>query len=338
MMNYQQQYQASMETYEAMLQEFRDITENPRYGEIIETMPFEFLNAMHFYQSLSLYAEREHKPKMRFESAEDAVVFYKNLISFKKKIDYLLENASYLSEVGKIAMNINQFVSENPYLGKQFQVSFDEDVVKLARTCLTEIPKYPALMTKAFRNHYIESVIECLPMEQLAVFKNAGIMKSTDIDKINLTGDETYKAKIHYLCDLFDHAAPVIASYDVSLKGVTFPNDDGSSRQENLKELQEYAKTHPGEKISLKVEPYTFVPEIGDPEPAVRVLWGDKCIGNLAKDVARDIHEKYENPQLTGTLLEVSGGGNNMNFGCKMTFGIIAPGYHLMPVKDLEER
>ena len=335
MNNYENQYKEIFEKYEEMVSEFHKIVESSEYHDASMSASFDFLNALRLCRILEAFAKNPKENPVNFTHIDSVVVFYRDLIQFKQIAPTVLEKAACINHVGKMADEINEFVASTPYLGKAFSVYFDEDILKWARECLEEIPKYPTLLTKEFRFSFLQSVISALPREDLEILVAKKIISANDINNITIVAaDKNYVNKVNYLCELLGHPAPVSEEYDLKLAGVTFPNDDGTSRQENIAEMEKYLADHPEEPIILSAEKYTYVPEIGDPEPAIRISWNGKCIGNLAKGVARDIDARYINPQFKAHLVSITGGNDGMNRGCKIHFGIIAPEY----VKTEEEK
>lgn len=77
------------------------------------------------------------------------------------------------------------------------------------------------------------------------------------------------------------------------IAGVTFENDDGSSRQKYLKEA--YANQGVG---TLGLESYDY-----QGEPAIRVLYDDMCIGNIPKDKVQDFMDVID--RITAAYLDV---------------------------------
>lgn len=328
MSNYESQYKEIFDKYEQMVDKFHKTVESQEYHDASVSASFDFLNALRLCRILKSFAKNPKENTVSFAHVDAVVVFYRDLIHFKKIAPFVLEKAACINQVGKMADEINEFVTSTPYLGKAFSVYFDEDVLKWARECLEEIPKYPDLLTKEFRYSFLQSVIATLPREDLDILVAKKIIGANDINNIAIvSANENYIGKINYLCELLGHPRPVAEQHELKLVGVTFPNDDGTSRQENIVEMRKYMDSHPDEPILLDAEKYTYVPEIGDPEPAIKISWNGKCIGNLAKGVARDIDMRYVNPQFKAYLVSITGGNDGMNIGCKIHLGIIAPEY-----------
>lgn len=313
----------ALNKYKEKLEAYDKLTSSPEYLEIISTMPFEFLNAIQLCEKLVLYQNLQKKPHMYFSNRDEAVVFYNNLISFRKRTSKLLEDATYMAEIGRLAQEINSFCT-CPYLGPTYFVLPNYEVINIAKKCLTEIPQYPRLCTKEFRWNYIESIILSLSIEDLKWMAKAGIIKNEDIDHISLIEKtNAYQDKIKELCEHFHREIPPEQSYTIKLKGVSFPNKDGSSRQEILKELHEYMKVNPSPQLTTRT--YIYTPEIGSPEPALAILYNGHEIGNVGKDIIAEIDAKFNHPQYTAELVDVYGGENNKCFGCKIKLGVIAP-------------
>lgn len=77
------------------------------------------------------------------------------------------------------------------------------------------------------------------------------------------------------------------------IAGVTFRNDDGSSRQKYLKE----AFVNQGDG-TIKFESYEY-----QGEPAIRVFYDDMCIGNIPKDRVQDVMDVID--RITAVRLDV---------------------------------
>lgn len=337
---YQDSFNEHLKIYEQHLAAYEDLVNSSMYQEITSTMPFQFLSATQLCKTLELYDKLEKKPHMYFPNMDQAKVFYKNLISFKSQSNKLLEDAAFMAEVWAASEKVNDWAMSSPYLGTAYKIYPNQEIAELAKQCLVEIPKYPKLLTKAFRWNYIESCILSLNMPDLEWLCKASIIKAEDIDHISLTETHNnYQDKILALCQYFGREAPIQKTYQVKLKGVTFTNDDGTSRQDNLRELKNILDTNPNALISLTAESYTYVPEIGNPEPAIRILWDGKCIGNIAKDVAASLVEQFNNPQYTVNFAGLTGGQNDgYSLGCTVNLNVIASEYIKSAPENAVER
>lgn len=91
--------------------------------------------------------------------------------------------------------------------------------------------------------------------------------------------------------------------------GVTFKNDDGSSRQETLALCKE------GHAIQLL--PFRYK---GD--PAYRVITQYGQIGNLSADDAALLDEFYQGHVIIGNISKITGGTNGHYYGCNIILRI----------------
>ena len=80
------------------------------------------------------------------------------------------------------------------------------------------------------------------------------------------------------------------------LVGVTYDNEDGENRQDILSSMTGNEE--------IEVEKYIF-----NGEPAAYVKCGNKVLGNLAAELAKDLAGKYPDARYTAEILEISGGG-----------------------------
>ena len=91
--------------------------------------------------------------------------------------------------------------------------------------------------------------------------------------------------------------------------GVTYQNDDGESRQDILSRMT-------GDE-EIEIEKTTY-----NGEPAVYVKWGNKILGYLSAELAKDLAARYPNARYTAEILEISGGGVQ-TFGCNIELDVI---------------
>lgn len=332
--NYKERYETAIQSYQEKLKEYEDMVNDDRYWEIVENMPLSFLGANQLCEKLKLFHSLEKKPLMSFSSLEEAKVLYKQLTGFKAKTSELLEGASYLAEVGNKAKDINDFVEQSPYLGEALKISVNDTVIDLAKKCLREVPNYSSLCTRAVKWNFIESALASLSKKEVGYFIKSKIILSKDLDHISLTRTGgNYQENLLFAFEQTGHGKPVIKAVPVKLKGVTFDSKDGVPRQKLLEELKNFLEANPKETVNLEVEHYIYTPEIGDPEPAIRVLWEGKDIGNLGKDVVKELETKYQSPSCTIALNELTGGGK-VSYGCEATLTIYAP--NLVKEEDAE--
>lgn len=322
MMKYSEALQSYMDEYNSLKAQYDEMVQSSKYQEAVGTLPFELLSAKQVCETMSLFANLDTKPKILFSSVEEAEVLYSNIRDFKKKLDELLDAASYITEVDTLTDKINHLIDNAPYLPRNLKLCNNKYLAQIAADCLQELPKYPKLASYEFLYNFVESCLYSFNKEQLQTLVSKQIIKDNTIDKIALNGTEKYEENLQYLCFLTGHKEIITDSFLLKLKGVKFKNDDGTERQEILKEMKQAVLK--GENINLRVEKYVYQPDIGKAEPAVRVLWNDKCIGLLPAPVAAEIEEKHENSQLKAEFQSIGGGGDVL-YGCEIKLNLVAP-------------
>lgn len=92
--------------------------------------------------------------------------------------------------------------------------------------------------------------------------------------------------------------------------GVSYRNEDGSSRQEIISNLVE------GEHVSLEYYEYE-----NEPAYAVIDMLGNQ-IGNLSKELASVIYNKYNGCYFDAFVLRITGGDNTKYLGCVIDISI----------------
>lgn len=108
---------------------------------------------------------------------------------------------------------------------------------------------------------------------------------------------------------------PLIAQFSEKVKGVTFCNDDGSSRQEIL------SCCYAGQRIWFRR--YTHE---GNPAFAVVTDYGE--IGNLPNELAESLDYSFgPEAYLSGTIGEIVGGYDGLNYGCVLDISVYGPKY-----------
>lgn len=89
--------------------------------------------------------------------------------------------------------------------------------------------------------------------------------------------------------------------------GVTFNNDDGTSRQDIIAML--------GENEELKLEPYKYE---GEPAIGVYETRRHMQVGNLKKELAKTLYSTLTNNLIQFTLVREITGGENEMLGCNI--------------------
>lgn len=88
--------------------------------------------------------------------------------------------------------------------------------------------------------------------------------------------------------------------------GVTFNNDDGTSRQKNIANIKENDE--------LKLIPYEYNPG----EEALGVFHNNKQIGNVNADLCYEIIDKVRDNEIIIVIANPTG-GNKKTYGCNFT-------------------
>lgn len=310
----------NLDAYESLKAQYDEMTGKEEFDYIVTTLPFRFLKARYILETLALYAEL--KAQITVKTGEEAVTQYFDIIGFKHEKDELLDHAAYMQEVISLKNQINALVKGNPYLTEGMTLPDFGRLEVIVHDCLKEVPRYQSLMTKAFRIHFIESCLNTLHENDLNHLLKNRVMSAKDLDHIRLTGSEKYMHNIRYLCEITGHEKICVKEVTTKIKGTSFKNEDGSDRQSYLKALAGYAWG--GKTPKLMARPYLYQSE-GKEEPAIGVFWEDKCLGNIAKEIATEILTTYENPELEVTFDRVVGGkDSNLSYGCQIVLKVYA--------------
>lgn len=313
-MSYSENLRSALDEYELLLKQFENKISSDRYATAVAAAPFEFISAIHICELLEAF-NSDTVSVMRFDSAKDAESTYLKLRNFKDKKDEVLEMADTIAEVGRDADKINDLVSENFYLSDSLKVVKDETNCFFAERAIKLASRYDELISRKFRDRFTESCIESLSTNDLDELVRNNIIRNQHMDSIAKTGTKEYKERYRHLCvDVFGREDVSLGTYEQSLKGVTFQNDDGVSRQEILKALDEKIKA--GENIEIVASIETYTPELGEPEPSVRITHEGITVGFLPKESARQISEMSDKPIRLEAEIEKIAGGGDVPYGC----------------------
>lgn len=102
----------------------------------------------------------------------------------------------------------------------------------------------------------------------------------------------------------------LIRTIETRVVGVSYKNDDGSSRQQIISELYE------GEDASIEYFEYN-----GEPAFAVLDSFGNQ-IGNLSRDLAADIYRKYNGCYFNTSILRITGDETTKYLGCVVSIEV----------------
>lgn len=106
----------------------------------------------------------------------------------------------------------------------------------------------------------------------------------------------------------------LIRSFITKVRGVTYPNDNGSSRQEILSQC-------------LIGEPVVFHWYTFNGAPACAVISEHGQIGHLAADLAADLDNDYASDDycIVANISDITGGENGLHYGCNILLSIYGP-------------
>ena len=321
-MEYQETLQKNLDAYETLKAQYTDLTKTDTFDFIRTTMPFRFLKARYILDTLALFQDGEST--ITFKTGEEAARQYLDIVGFKHEKEELLNHASYLEEVIHVKDELNALVKDNPYLSDSLSLPGFGRLETIVKDCLKEVPKYKELMTKAFRINFIQSCIKVLNETDLNLLLEKNIIMAKDLDVVNqtaYTNDATYQHNLTYLRGVTGTtpaAEPKKESakvYHTKIKGTTYANEDGTSRQDILKEIAEQVKA--GANVKLTAVMSEFTKEDGEKEPYVPVSYGDKIVGSLSREKAFEVSGEFTNPAFTIRNFEILGGGS-VNYGCSI--------------------
>ena len=101
-----------------------------------------------------------------------------------------------------------------------------------------------------------------------------------------------------------------MGSESFSVVGVSFDNDDGTSRQDIISGLSV------GEALLLNYHEYE-----NEPAYAVTDALGN-CIGHVSKELAATIYQKYKDCYFAVSVDDITGGDSGLKYGCVISIDI----------------
>lgn len=336
-MTYDQHYEKAKKEYDTLCEHYENYIDNPEYMIAVYEAPFSMMRTLYLANRIDLYtkAAKDKKPMFKFNSVQEAISTYHDILNYDKNIEDLLNQASLIVSTNEAAEAINAFVQKSVYLDNGLQIHQDienKDIVSIATDCLTILPKCSKEITQDFKTSLLCEMMLQFEEPQIVLLASKGIFTPDDIPNIlerETTSNDKFKKNLAVLCKGFHITSIPIQKFDVNLKGVTFNNDDGINRQEHLKELNNVIsvlKQFP----EITLVPNIFTPKVGDPEPSVSVYWGEKLLGFLPKDVAKALHEQYKDFPLSASIVKIVG-GNDVTYGLTVHIDVYEP------VKDIEQ-
>lgn len=335
---YEQLYKNSKEAYDNAHAKYLNIINSKEYIESIYSAPFDFLKALYLSKRVELFndAPAGKKPHFTLTSLQEAISTYKDIMLYKENITDLLDKATIINQAADIADKINNMVELSNYLDDNLLISYDAKIASLAKECVKELPRTAKFITSDLRESFLLDVATCIKEEPaIALLCQKKMFKRADLNVIyHLAVTDEQKEGLNRLYKAFNVETTPLLSTSLRLKGVTFEGKNGDDRQNNIALLKEYIQ-NTKEAPALAVEPFTYIPDIGSPEPAVRILWGERDLGFLPKDVAAEIHDKYDGKIINTSVKQIVG-GDTVSYGLEVNLEIIDP--ILEEEKEIEER
>lgn len=324
--SYKEMWNQDKVVYDRLLAEYMAVSDTDIYRKTVLEAPFALLKMIYLAKRIQWYhiVPEGKKPHFSFVSVSDALATYTDIVQFKDRSAEALETATILMRKDNLAEAINAHIAQSVYLTPDLMVGRDTIPASLARECLKLLPETEKCLTEELRLDVLRDILNSFSEKQIVSLAAKGFFEKKDVEALLAhTLSNTAKRNICHLCHGFHIPAVSSKSTVLNLKGVTFKNEDGSDRQEILKELDDYIRISQ-EYPALKIQPYIYQPEIGASEHAARVLWGSKCLGNLPRDVAAQIHEKYSDKTLRAKVINVVGGAE-LPYGVKIKLDICEP-------------
>lgn len=322
MTTYEMNKTKSLNTYEELYQQYQKLILSEHFELIKSEIIFDILKCRYLSDILKIYKTTDPTiiPKFNFKSGEEAKDIFFNIVQFKKCIAPLLNNIAFINDTLELKNKINQLVKNDDYLSDSLLLPSLGRIEEIIKDALKELPEYQQNTTKEFKTHFIESCIYSLDEDQLNILIQNRIIKVSDLDHIRLSYDAVYNKKVDYLCNILGHQPLNIISVQTKIRGCSFNNEDGSSRQEYLKELKKANELQPQ---TLQIVPFVYKPEIGKEEPAAYVMWGNKCLGFIDKTIIGEAVEKYNNISYSAQINNIR--NKDDKYGCELTLTITSP-------------
>lgn len=318
MSNYKESYEKDFERYEKLLKEYRKTIEDTNFVMLQAEIPYKFIAAKSIYETMAYFAEEKYPINFGFKDFNDVYVFYRNFIGLKTEINTLLDSAVVIDEVYKKETQLNLAIKQSQFLADEMCVHSNSRLFTLTSEILRNLPRYRDVFTPEFRFAILSSAVNNIPKADIGKLIDTNILKADDLPMLFIEGNAEEKRK--ELQEVFAERGIIVSLtpekvFNLKLKGVTFEGTDGSNRQDNLKELSTYVKEHSDETVALKVEAFTYTPDLKQPETAYKVLWQDKEIGVLDSQTAKELSTKFKPFKLTAELSALKGGEDGLSFG-----------------------
>lgn len=316
------EYNKAKVKYQELVDELGDYTSGCRRAKSIS---FALTDENRVLEKLKLLNENKEESSLGFGSVKEAVAFLKSVTSFPDRRKQMINNATEVYLFTKKIREINRFVKENPFLGNECMYPDHREAGRAAKEYLNNAPSFSALYNKdAQVNIWTSCCFEFTKAEMEELLKEFSPHPDI-IEGLPVFNNEKYLANLSAIKSTAEILFEKVEECKVRLKGVTFNNDDGSSRQEYLKKLQEACKTGPQ---LLRAHKWTY-----NGDPAIKVYWGEKEIGGLPAAFAKELAEKYAHYEVELTVENVAG-GDDFNYGCEVNVVVLGEAKNKLDIAD----
>lgn len=316
-------YEASMNNYNKLLKQLEAITKTEIYEKAIYDMPFSLLRTLYLAQRIEIFTEapENKKPEFKYTSIQDALVTYRDMVQYKKNLNALLDAASLILEADKIVDKINTYVKLSDYLNDSLLIKKHDNLTKIAKECIDTLPKCQDSITTELRYALLKDMLNQFKEDQILILLDKKIITPKDYNHFaKLNYSENFKNNLTFICKHFGLSEKLLFAQEFRLKGVSYLNEDGTNRQDILKNLKEVSEKD--STVSLQLRPFIYRPPLGSPEPAVAVLWEGKELGYLPKEISAQLHNEYKDNTSDVEFVKVLGGEKNDTTGKTMNYGL----------------
>lgn len=320
-MTYKDMYNAEKAKYSKKLQVLNEGKEQYNIDKILETTAYRVMDALHLEEKISVFKESDGKLVPNVSSASAFKEQVDELKAFMAEKETLLNDASLLHLYFNNINKINQFVKSDCHFLPHdvFIISIPATLKKAVDKFVHDTVNFEQALMKEYLDTLYQTAIKNLSDVELKVLIDEELLSAQQVKNYyNQLMTAENKPKFDALFQHLGVAIPATEVMQTKLKGVTHDNEDGSSRQEYLKELQD---AHAKKPQSITVEQYIY-DDGKEKSPAARVMWGNKCIGCLAATLMEDLTSGYNGEfQLSAEIVKVNGGAD-YNYGCLIDLSI----------------
>ncbi len=279
-MGYNEECKKAMEEYKKFHAEFEEIISSDVYKIAQQSLIFDFLEAKYRCDYLKLYSTGG---KMRFRDSQDAFAFINSIKEIKKNTGKLLEGASIVAKADDVANEVNELVALSPYLPADLMIDFDHKFGMLAKDVLKELPEYGNMVTKKFREDFLISCKEQLSDDSLLRLAQYGVITKNDMDLFKGSSSEKV------LNDFFKDA-PETINRTCRIRGTSYKNPDGISRQTILKQI------HESPNMCILSAKRGKWEDNGVVKPCVEVYREKDLVGYLPQELVDEMESRFKDP------------------------------------------